>query len=158
MALFVGLLSAPTVTAEPPFRVQDQVTDSAGVLSGSQKAEVNAAVDKLFKDRQIKLWVVYVKTFDDMGWLAWSQQTEKLSDLGSDDALLAIATEDRSFAFNVDTTVTGGTSTLSDDVRRRCDRTRTAQQRLGRCRDRGRQRTERRTAVRRPAHLGAAHC
>ena len=62
---------------------------------------MNGAVDKLFTDRRIKLWVVYVKTFDDMGWLAWSQQTEKISDFGTDDALLAIATDDRSFAFNV---------------------------------------------------------
>ena len=95
MAGITALLSTPTAVAEPPFRVQDQVTDNAGVLSGSQEAEVNAAVDKLFKDRQIKLWVVYVKTFDGQGWLAWSQQTEKISDFGTDDALLAVATEDR---------------------------------------------------------------
>ena len=118
VAALTALLSTPTAVAEPPFRVQDRVTDNAGVLSGSQKAEVNAAVDKLFKDRQIKLWVVYVKSFDGMGWLAWSQQLEKISDFGSDDALLAIATEDRSFAFTVDTTVTGGSSTLTDSVRR----------------------------------------
>ncbi len=118
VALFVALLSAPIATAEPPFRLQDQVTDRAGVLSGSQEAQVNGAVDKLFTDRRVKLWVVYVKTFDDMGWLAWSQQTEKISDFGTDDALLAIATDDRSFAFNVDPTITGGSSTLIDNIRR----------------------------------------
>ena len=118
VVLITGLLSAPAAVAEPPFRLQQQVTDSAGVLSGSQQREVQAALNKLFDDRRIKLWVVYVKSFDDLGWLDWSKQTEKLSDLGNDDGLLAIATEDRSFAFNVDPSMTGGSSTLIDTVRR----------------------------------------
>ena len=114
----IGLLSAAGAGAEPPFRVQNQVTDNAGVLSSSQRADVQAAVDRLFNDRRIKLWVVYVKTFDGLGWLSWSQRTEQLSDFGTDDALLAIATEDRSFAFNVDPGTAGGSSTLTDSVRR----------------------------------------
>jgi hypothetical protein len=118
IGLLGSALGAPPATAEAPFRVQDQVTDKAGVLTGSQQRDVQAAVDRLFNDRRIKLWVVYVKTFDNLGWLTWSQQTEKLSDFGTDDALLAIATEDRSFAFNVDTSVTSGSSTLTDNVRR----------------------------------------
>ena len=63
---------------------------------------MNAAVDKLFKDRQIKLWVVYVKTFDGQGRQAWTEQTEKLSDFGTNDALLAVATEDRAYTFSAD--------------------------------------------------------
>ena len=105
MAGITALLSTPTAVAEPPFRVQDRVTDNAGVLSGSQEAEVNAAVDKLFKDRQIKLWVVYVKTFDGQGRQAWTEQTEKLSDFGTNDALLAVATEDRAYTFSADQSV-----------------------------------------------------
>lgn len=112
--LFTALLVSPAAVAEPPFRVQQQVTDNAGVLSGSQERQVQAAVDTLFDDRRIKLWVVYVKSFDDLGWLEWSQRTEKLSDFGDDDALLAVATEDRSFAF----TVPGASSSLKDSVRR----------------------------------------
>ena len=118
VVLLTALLSAPAAVAEPPFRVQQQVTDNAGVLSNSQKREVQTAVDKLFNDRRIKLWVVYVTSFDDLGWLDWSKQTERLSDLGNDDALLAIATQDRSFAFNVDPSMTGGSSSLIDSVRR----------------------------------------
>ncbi len=118
VVLLTALLSAPAAVAEPPFRVQQQVTDNAGVLSGSQQRDVQAAVDRLFNDRRIKLWVVYVKSFDDLGWLDWSKQTERLSDLGNDDALLAIATQDRSFAFNVDPSMTGGSSSLIDSVRR----------------------------------------
>jgi len=118
VVLFTALLSPSAALAEPPFRVQEQVTDRAGALSGSEQREVSAAVDKLFNDRRIKLWVVYVKSFDDLGWLEWSQQTEKLSDFGTDDALLAIATDDRSFAFTADPTQTGGSSSLVDDIRR----------------------------------------
>ena len=118
VVLLTALLSAPAAVAEPPFRVQQQVTDNAGVLSGSQQRDVQAAVDRLFNDRRIKLWVVYVKSFDDLGWLDWSKQTERLSDLGNDDALLAIATQDRSFAFNVDPSMTGGSSSLIDSVLR----------------------------------------
>jgi uncharacterized membrane protein YgcG len=112
-----ALLGAPAALADPPFRVNDPVTDNANVLSGSQEREVRAAIDKLFEDRRIKLWVVYVESFDGQGWMQWSQQTEKLSDFGTDDALLAIATQDRAFAFNADPSVTGGSSTLIDDIR-----------------------------------------
>ncbi len=105
MLMFAGLLSAPAAIAEPPFRVADQVTDNAGVLSGSHQREVQAAVDKLFNDRRIKLWVVYVKSFDGLGRQAWTEQTERLSDFGTNDVLLAIATEDRAYTFSVDQSV-----------------------------------------------------
>jgi uncharacterized membrane protein YgcG len=118
VALLTALLASPAALAEPPFRVQYHVTDRAGALSASQQSAVQTAVDQLFRDRRIKLWVVYVKSFDGMGWMAWSQQMEKVNDLGTDDVLLAIATDDRSFAFNVNPEVIGGSSTLADNVRR----------------------------------------
>lgn len=118
VVLLTGLLSAPAAVAEPPFRINDRVTDNAGVLSGGQQRQVQDAVDRLYNDRRIKLWVVYVKTFDNLGWLSWSDQTMTMSDFGDSDALLAVATVDRSFAFRVPTTATGGSSTLSDTVRR----------------------------------------
>ncbi|RWA15153.1 hypothetical protein MBRU_11070 [Mycolicibacterium brumae DSM 44177] len=116
--LMTALLAAPAALAEPPMRLNTYVTDSAGVLSGSQRSEVGDAVDTLFDKTGIKLWVVYVEDFDGMGWMSWAQQTEKLSDFGNDDALLAIATGERSFAFVVDPSMTGGSSTLTDNVRR----------------------------------------
>ncbi len=95
VAMVTALLSTPTGFAEPPFRVQYHVTDRAGALTSSQQTEVQAAVDQLFRDRRIKLWVVYVKSFDGMGWMSWSQQMEKVNDFGNEDVLLAVATEDR---------------------------------------------------------------
>ncbi|WP_102143932.1 TPM domain-containing protein [Mycobacterium hubeiense] len=115
---FGGLLVAPAVVAEPPFRLPSQVTDNAGVLSGSQRADVERALDALYNERRIQLWVVYVKDFSGQNWLAWAQNTMQISDFGDDDALLAIATEDRAFAFQVPSTITGGSSTRADDIRR----------------------------------------
>ena len=116
--LTAALLIAPTAAAEPPFRLQTQVTDNAGVLSGSERAEVQQAVDKLYNDKRIQLWVVYVTDFSGQTAFTWAQNTIKASDLGNDDALLAIATQDRAFGFDIPSTIAGGTSTLSDNIRR----------------------------------------
>ncbi len=118
VVLLAGLLTAPMVTAEPPFRLPAQVTDRAGVLSSSELAQVERAVDRLYDDRRVQLWVVYVESFDGLGWLTWAQNTMRASDFGDDDALLAVATVDRSMAFQVPSTVSGGSSTRTDDIRR----------------------------------------
>jgi hypothetical protein len=111
-------LLAPSAVAEPPFRLPDQVTDNAGVLTDRQLADVQKAVDKLYGDRRIRLWVVFVQSFAPQGALGWAQQTQKISDLGSEDALLAVATDQRSSAFIVSPAVAGGSSTKVDAIRR----------------------------------------
>jgi uncharacterized membrane protein YgcG/predicted nucleic acid-binding Zn-ribbon protein len=116
--LTAGLLLAPAAAAEPPFRLQDYVTDNTGALSGSGRNDVQQAVDRLYTDRRIRLWVVYVDTFSGQGGLSWAQQTMSLSDFGDEDALLAVATKDRAYAFQVPSTATGGSSTVVDNVRR----------------------------------------
>ncbi len=118
VVLLAGLLVAPSASSEPPFRLPTQVTDQAGALSSSERDEVQQAVDRLFDDRHIQLWVVYVKSFDGQNWLSWAENTMKISDFGDDDALLAVATEDRAFAFQVPSTVSGGKSTSTDEIRR----------------------------------------
>lgn len=118
VVLVAGLSAAPAATAAPPFRLSTQVTDQAGVLSSGDQDEIQAALDKLYQDKRIQLWVVYVPSFDGQNWMNWAQQTMKLSGFGDSDALLAIATKDREFAFQVPSTATGGSSTLADDVRR----------------------------------------
>lgn len=119
LAIFItGLLVAPGAAAEPPLRLATQLTDKAGALSGAQQASVQRALDKLYDERRIQLWVVYVEDFSDQNWLGWAQSTMRLSDFGDDDALLAVATNDRAFAFQVPSTVVGGSSTRTDDIRR----------------------------------------
>jgi uncharacterized membrane protein YgcG len=111
-------LLAPSAFAEPPFRLPDYVTDNAGVLDNRQSAEVQKAVDQLYSDRRVRLWVVYVDSFAPKGAFDWTQQTQKISDLGTEDAILAVATKDRSYAFLVSPTTAGGSSTKVDNIRR----------------------------------------
>ena len=48
--LTAATLMAPSVAAEPPFRLPDYVTDNAGVLNDRQLADVQKAVDQLYSE------------------------------------------------------------------------------------------------------------
>lgn len=102
--LVVSVLLAPSAAAEPPFRVPGYVTDSAGVLSADQRAQVESAVNQLYTDKRIRLWVVYVDSFGQSP-VRWARSTMQLSDFGERDALLAVAVNERSYAFQVPTAV-----------------------------------------------------
>ena len=116
--LAAGLLLAPPVTAQPPLRLADYVTDNAGVLSDSGRAAVTSAVDKLYADRHIRLWVVYVDNFSGQNPVNWAQRTVRSSDLGDYDALLAVATTGRAYAFLVPSTVKSINASQVDELRR----------------------------------------
>ena len=111
-------LMAPSAAADPPFRLPDYVTDNAGVLNDKQLADVQKSVDQLYRDRHVRLWVVFVDSFAPQGAVGWAQQTQKISDLGSEDAILAVATGQRSYAFLVSPQAAGGSSTKIDAIRR----------------------------------------
>lgn len=116
--LTAGALIAPTVSAEPPFRLPGYVTDNAGVLDSAGRAEVTSAIDSLYNSRKTRLWVVYVDSFDRQSAETWARNTMRASDLGSYDALLAVATVDRSYAFLVPDSATELSSSRVDSVRR----------------------------------------
>ncbi|OBB69476.1 TPM domain-containing protein [Mycobacterium sp. 852014-50255_SCH5639931] len=112
-----GLLVAPGAGAQPPFRLADYVTDNAGALSESGRAAVTSAVRKLYTDRHIRLWVVYVDDFSGQSPANWAQRTVRTSDLGDYDALLAVATAGRAYAFLVPSTVKSVNARQVDDLR-----------------------------------------
>ncbi|MFV9635907.1 TPM domain-containing protein [Mycobacterium neumannii] len=116
--LTAGALIAPTAAAEPPFRLPGYVTDNAGVLDGAARAEVTSAVDSLYNSRRTRLWVVYVDTFSGQPAETWARNTMRTSDLGTYDALLAVATVDRSYAFLVPDSATELSSSRVESVRR----------------------------------------
>ncbi|MGV0606058.1 TPM domain-containing protein [Mycolicibacterium sp. XJ1904] len=116
--LTAGALIAPTAGAEPPFRLPGYVTDNAGVLDGAARAEVTSAVDSLYNSRRTRLWVVYVDTFSGQPAETWARNTMRTSDLGTYDALLAVATVDRSYAFLVPDSATELSSSRVESVRR----------------------------------------
>jgi hypothetical protein len=112
-----GLLLAPTAAAQSPFRLTDYVTDNAGALTGTSRGDVQSAVDQLYTDRHVRLWVVYVDTFSGQAPVNWAQGTRRASDLDGSDALLAVATMDRSYAFLVPQSIKSITSQQVDDLR-----------------------------------------
>jgi hypothetical protein len=116
--LMTATLLAPAAGAEPPFRLPDTITDNAGVLSDRQLADVQKAVDQLYNERRVRLWVVFVDSFAPQGAVGWAQQTRTISDLSNEDAILAVATGQRSYAFLVPSAAAGGSSTKVDDIRR----------------------------------------
>jgi uncharacterized membrane protein YgcG len=94
------------------------VTDTTGALSDSGRTRGTAAVAKLYTDRHIRLWVVYVDDFAGQTPTGWAQRTMRASDLGDYDALLAVATTSRAYAFLVPSTLKSVTASQVDDLRR----------------------------------------
>ncbi|MBW0101962.1 TPM domain-containing protein, partial [Pseudonocardia sp. KRD291] len=119
-AVVLLLSGAGVAVAEPPPRLADRVTDRAGVLYPSGRAAVTAAIDDLRTSEGIDLFVVYVRSFDDLDGPTWADRAAQRSQLGDADALLAVATEDRAYgtsfsqSFTVPESATD--SIESDDV------------------------------------------
>src|SRR3984893_14367898 len=116
--LITALVVAPSATAQPPFRLGGYITDNAGALNDSGRAAIQTATGKLYSDRHIQLWVVFVDDFSGQPAVSWTQSTRAASDLGDFDALLAVATVDRSYAFLVPNRVQTISSSQVDDLRR----------------------------------------
>jgi predicted nucleic acid-binding Zn-ribbon protein len=116
--LITALLVAPSATAQPPFRLGKYITDQAGVLNASDRAAIRSASSELYSDRRIRLWVVFVDNFSGQSAVSWAQSTRATSDLGDFDALLAVATVDRAYAFLVPNKVTTISSSQVDELRR----------------------------------------
>lgn len=118
-ALFVllALVFAPaTATAEAPLRLPDHVTDTSGVLDAGQRADVQVALDTLFDEHKVSLWVVYVSDFDGISPESWTERTAAMSGFGNRDALLAVATTDRSFYLNVPQALSEVTNSEIDSI------------------------------------------
>ena len=105
--LAAGVLLAPTAAGQPPFRLPSYVNDAASALSRSEFSDVQQAVDKLYNDRHIRLWVVYADTFSGQDAVSWTEETRRLSDIGGQDAILAVATQDHAYAFVPPTSAPG---------------------------------------------------
>ena len=91
------LVGAGPALADPPFGVSGRVTDSAGVLSSSEKADVEKAIDDLQKNAGINEYVVYVSSFEGLNGKQWVAQTAQQSGLGANDLMLAVATGEKHY-------------------------------------------------------------
>ncbi|MFY9765702.1 MAG: TPM domain-containing protein, partial [Mycobacterium sp.] len=116
--LITALLVAPSAAAQPPFRLSNYITDDAGVLTGPGRGAIQSATGKLYSDRRIQLWVVFVDNFSGQPAVSWAENTRAASDLGDFDAVLAVATVDHSYAFLVPNRVQTISAGQVDDLRR----------------------------------------
>ncbi|MEU2153852.1 TPM domain-containing protein [Streptomyces sp. NPDC019396] len=89
--------------AEDPVRLsgQGQITDPVDAL-GDLDGQVAAALDRLYDDHQVQLFVVYVHDFSGRPAQTWADETATKNGLGRDDILLAVATRDRQYAYSAD--------------------------------------------------------
>lgn len=100
------LLSAPAVHAAPaddPVALSrdGQITDKVGAL-GDREGVTERALDRLYDDRGLQLFVVYVRDFSGRDAQDWADITAERNGLGLDDLLLAVATHDRRYAYSAD--------------------------------------------------------
>ncbi|MFI5861872.1 TPM domain-containing protein [Streptomyces sp. NPDC051546] len=111
LALAAGLLAAtgwaavtaPAARADDPVTLsqQGQITDRVGAL-GDRRPEVTAALDKLYADRKVQLFVTYVRDFSGRSAQSWADATAQKNGLGQNDVLLAVATGARQYAYSAD--------------------------------------------------------
>jgi len=98
LAVAAWLLFPVAASAEPPSRLAQPITDSAGVLDQADIVRIQEATNTLYDERGLQLWVTYVPSFDGRNYDSWAQATAQASNFGPDTALLAVATTDREFA------------------------------------------------------------
>ncbi|MFT3901298.1 MAG: TPM domain-containing protein [Gordonia sp. (in: high G+C Gram-positive bacteria)] len=96
---FHSFVAAGAAHAEPPMNLpeQMQIHDAAQVISDDDRAKLQTAIDKLYEQRGVSLWVVYVKTFDNLKADQWAKQVVENSEFTARDVLLAIATDSRRY-------------------------------------------------------------
>lgn len=98
LVLALGLVAGPALAQAAPPRLDDQLTDAADVLSGSEEAEVERALDALVDDVNVQLWVLYLDTIEGEDAVGFAERTARANSLGGNDALLLVAFEDRAYA------------------------------------------------------------
>ncbi|MGA5062723.1 TPM domain-containing protein [Streptomyces exfoliatus] len=78
-----------------------QITDRVDAL-GDRRTAVARALDRLYDDRRVQLFVVYVRDFSGRSGQNWADATAERNGLGTDDVLLAVATHDRQYGYSAD--------------------------------------------------------
>jgi hypothetical protein len=98
-ALLAGMLSASAASATDPVQLdQGYVTDDAGVLSPTEKNELEARLQTLTENSTADLFVVLVDDFTSPSDnVEWADTVADDNNLGPEQYLLAIAVEGRSY-------------------------------------------------------------
>ncbi|MGL4306391.1 MAG: TPM domain-containing protein [Mycobacteriaceae bacterium] len=115
-SMFSGIL-APTALAQDPLRLTPYITDEVNALNSEQRDRVQNAIDALYAKQKVRLWVVYVADFGGLSASAWSDRTRVKSDFGTQDAVLAVATVDRSYYLDIPEDLNGINSSALASIR-----------------------------------------
>ncbi|WP_285037162.1 TPM domain-containing protein [Plantibacter sp. ME-Dv--P-095] len=103
LAVLLGAGATAALADSPVQLGSARIADSAGILDGSERAMVTDSIDDLASEHGVDLWVVYVPTFTDPSDAeGWANQTAEDNNLGPNQYLLAIATEDRAYYLSGD--------------------------------------------------------
>lgn len=102
LPVVVLALVALLVMADPvaSATLDDQLVDEAGAVEDEAAAE--AALEQLRAEDNVQLWVVFVDTFGGVSAQQWTDRVAVDNGLGLNDALLAVAVDDRQYAYSVD--------------------------------------------------------
>jgi len=94
---------ASVAHATDPVRFgSSNIVDAVGALA-DREPEVTAALDTLYNDTRVDLYVVYVDSFTGVDAnTRWADQTALDNGLGANDILLAVATDDRQYQVSVE--------------------------------------------------------
>jgi len=104
LVLGVGGLApaAPAFAGDPVSLDGRYIVDESGVI-GSDQARVQDAIDVLASQRGVNLFVVYTDSFTNPSdRQAWASEVAQINQFGTNDVLLAVATDDRVYQLSVD--------------------------------------------------------
>lgn len=110
--------SSAEPTPMPTLQLSKNLTDQAGVLTAGERIMVERALTKLYNERGVRLWVVYVKDFGGLKPAKWAEKVMRANGFADTDAILAIATDPPAFSFRVPAAVTEGKAIDVELIRR----------------------------------------
>jgi serine/threonine protein kinase, bacterial len=95
-------------TAPPSVQLTRYITDPEGVLTAAGRTSVEGAISKLYNQRNVHLWVAYVKDFSGLTPYRWAEDTMRANGFSDTDGLLAVGTAHKTFAFRPPAAMTNG--------------------------------------------------
>ncbi|VBA57630.1 serine/threonine-protein kinase [Mycobacterium attenuatum] len=97
-----------TPPSTPALQLSAYLTDDSNVLTPAEHAIVDRALTRLYNQRGIRLWVIYVKDFGGLKPARWAENTMRSNGFADADAMLAVATDGPAFSFRVPAAITTG--------------------------------------------------
>jgi serine/threonine protein kinase, bacterial len=102
--------NGPPTSSAPSIQLSRYITDQSGVLAPAGRAAVEQAINRLYTQRNVHLWVAYVNDFSGLTPFRWAEETMRANGFSDTDGLLAIATANRAFSFRPPSAMTKGTN------------------------------------------------